>query len=639
MRIPSLILLLSVLVSGGLTAQTTTPAVAADERAMAAEKRPNFASPPVVDATLKVEGLPEKVIWYTSKPGVWGSARAKQGGTFHSAIGDFPTTFRTVGPNANGGYRSLFLNSPGLVEINSETKEFIPGLATHWAYAADGKTMYFKLNEKARWSDGKPLTADDFVFMMKFMRSPNIQDPWYNETYTTQIVDLKKLGPFLISVTGPAPMGKDDLLYNLNVGPRPAHFYGGDIPADYVDAYQWKVEPTAGPYVVTSFEKDESLTMKKVKDWWGYGYDYNKYRFNIDTMVYRVITGGTEVIKRYFYRGDVEAFGMIIPSLWASEQKAEAVTKGYIDLQYFYYVPSQGMWGMVLNTKVPVFSDVNVRRGLYYAINIQKMIDTSLRGEYSRYHNIGLGHVFAGVSFDNESIRKPDFDPAKAAELFAKAGFTSRGTDGILRNSQGTRLSFELLYSAPVHTERLAVLKEEARKAGLEINLKLQQQGEFDAVLEKKFEAWWGAMSDSLQPDYWEYFHSKNASDPQTNNFWGYSNPEMDKLLDAYREEGDLNKKAALNKQVQALVDRDALVIPNYYVPFIRGGAWKWVRFPAWLGMKYDDSFYGVLGGDYGSAAGYLWIDDAIKKEVQDAQKAGKTYEPRLQKVETFKAK
>lgn len=630
----------ALLTLSGWTLSAQTSAIAADEGAQAAEKRPNFASPMVADPSLKVDGLPEKVTWYTSKPGVWGSARAKQGGTYHGAIDEFPATFRTVGPNANGGTRSFFLNTPGLVAINLETKEFIPALATHWAFGADGKTMYFQLNPKAQWSDGNPVTADDYVFMLQFMRSPHIQDPWYNETYTTQIVDLKKLGPLTISVTGPAAMGKEDLLNNLNLSPRPAKFYGGSVPADYVDAYQWKVEPTAGPYVVAEFEKGESLTMKKVKDWWGYTYDYNKYRFNFETLNYKVITGGTEVMKTYFYKAQVDIFGMIIPALWASEAKADAVTKGYIDRQSFHYVPNQGLTGIILNTKAPIFADVNVRKGLYYAVNIQKMIDTALRGEYTRMHNIGVGHVFAGVNFDNDTIRKPAFDPAKAADLFAKAGYTVRGADGILKNAKGNRLAFELLYSAPIHTERLAVLKEEAKKAGLEINLKLQQQGIFEAVREKKFEAWWGGMSDSLQPDYWEYFHSDNAAKPQTNNFWGYANPEMDKLLDAFRAEGDLKKKAVLDQKIQAIVDRDALVIPSYYVPFTRGGAWKWIRFPGWLGLKYDDSFYGpfVDSDGYGTAAGYLWFDPAIKKEVTDAQKAGKALTPVLTKVETFKA-
>lgn len=638
-----LIPILAALALAPLVAQAyTSPAVAADEKAMAAEKRPDMSSPQVVDTSLKITvALPEKLTWYTSKPGVWGSSRAKQGGTYHSYITEFPDTFRTVGPNANGSTRGLFLNTPSLVEMNNETKEFIPSLATDWAFGADGKTVYYKLQEKAKWSDGNPVTADDYLFLIKMMRSENIQDPWYNEFYTTQIVDVKKYGDWIISVTANDKMNPADLLYNTSLSPRPAKFYDGDVPKTFVDDYQWKAEPTAGPYALDSFVKGESLTFKKVKDWWGNVYAYNKYRFNVDKVQYDVITGGNDVIKGYFYKGQLDQFYMIIPTIWATETQSDAVKKGYIDLQYFFYVPNQGVSGIVLNTKAPIFSDVNVRQGLYYAINIQKMIDTVLRGEYARYHNIGIGHVFAGVSFDDNTIRKPDFDPAKAADLFAKAGYSAIGPDGIRVNAQGQRLAFELIYSSPNHTERLAVLKDEAKKCGLEINLKLMQQGAFNAVREKKFEAWWGAMSDSLEPDYWEYFHSKNADEAQTNNFWGYSNPEMDKLLDAYRAEGDINKKADLDKQIQRIVDRDALVVPNYYVPFTRGGTWKWVRYPAWLGMKYDSSIFEPMDGSYGygSYMGYFWVDDKIRSEVLDAQKKGKAYAPMTIKVETFKAK
>jgi microcin C transport system substrate-binding protein len=291
---------------------------------------------------------------------------------------------------------------------------------------------------------------------------------------------------------------------------------------------------------------------------------------------------------------------------------------------------------MVLNEKDPLYADINVRRGLYYAINIQKMIDTTLRGEYSRYHNIGLGHVFAGNTFDDDSIRKPEFDPRKAGELFDKAGYSRFGADGIRANAKGDRLSFELLYASPNHTERLSFLKEEAKKAGLEIQLKLMQQGAFTAVREKKFQAWWGGMSTNLYDDYWEYFDSANAKEPQTNNFWGYADKDMDRLLDAFRSESDLAKKAALDRQIQRKVDEEALVVPSYYVPFFRGAAWKWIRFPAWLSQKYYDDFYDPLSGTTGYV-GYSWVDPDIRKEVLEAQRSGKAYPPRIIKDETYK--
>jgi len=620
----------------GAQSYYTSPAVDADEKAMAAEKRPDFSSPMVEDKALSVPGLPEKLTWYTSRPGIFGSPRARHGGTFRDYLADFPDTFRTVGPNANGAYRSYFLTSPNTVDVNMETKQWMPALATDWAFGADGRSVYFKLNEKARWTDGQPITSADYTFMYDMMRSPNIQDPWSNDYFTTQVTDLKAYGDWVIRLTWQSPASHDDLLNDLAVQPRPRHFYPGGIPKDYVDRYQWVFEPTAGPYALDTFKKGLTLTFRKVKDWWGYVYDYNRYRFNVDTLEYRVITGGNDIVRNYFYGGAIDTFVTIIPQEWADSGNRDPVKKGWVDRQYTYYVPLTGVSGIVLNLHDPLFADVNVRRGLYYAINIQKMIDTVLRGEYRRYHNIGLGHVFGGQSFDDATIRKPDFDPVKAGALFDKAGYSHFGPDGVRVNAAGARLSFELLYQSPNHTERLSVLKEEARKAGVEIVLKLMQQESFTAVLEKKFQAWWGGMSTGLYDDYWQYFDSANADKPQTNNFWGYSNKEMDRLVEAFRAESDLARKAALSREIQRKVDEAALVIPNYYVPYYRGAAWKWVRFPKWLSQKYHDDFYDPFSGTTGYV-GYFWVDQDIQKEVTAAQKAGKAYAPRIFRDETFK--
>ena len=623
--------------AGRLWAQaTTSPAVDADEKAMAAEKRPDFSSPPVVDRTLVVPGLPEKLVWYTSRPGIFGSARARQGGTFHGYVAEYPDTFRTVGPNSNDAYRPFFLTSPNIVDTNAETKEWMPALATDWAFSADGKSVYFKLNEKARWTDGQPITSADYTFMYDMMRSPNIQDPYANDYFTTQITDVTAFGDWVVRLTWQVPASHDDLLYDLLVQPRPKHFYPNGIPRDYVDAYQWVFEPTAGPYALASFTKGESLTFRKVKDWWGYAYAYNKYRFNVDTIQYQVITGGNDIIRNYFYNGQIDTYGLIIPQEWADSQGRDPVKKGYIDRQYMSYIPLQGVYGIVLNVKDPLFADVNVRRGLYYAIAIQKMIDTTLHGEYSRYQNIGMAHVFGGQSFDDTAIRKPDFDPVKAGALFDKAGYSKFGQDGIRMNAQGARLSFELLYESPNHTERLSVLKQEAVKAGVDIELKLMQQGSFTAVLEKKYQAWWGAMSTGLYDDYWQYFDSANANKPQTNNFWGYADKDMDRLVESFRAESDIAKKAALSREIQRKVDQEALVIPSYYVPYWRGAAWKWIRFPKWLSQKYHDDFYDPFSGTTGYV-GYFWIDPDIQKEVTDAQRAGRSYAPRIFRDDTYK--
>src|SRR5690606_28547956 len=109
------------------------------------------------------------------------------GGTYRDSITSFPLTLRVVGPDSNGAFRNFFDGLTwNLIAIHPNTSNYIPGIASHWAYGTDNKTVYFKLNKNAKWSDGKPVTAKDFVFTLEFMRSKHIVAPWYNEYYTEQ---------------------------------------------------------------------------------------------------------------------------------------------------------------------------------------------------------------------------------------------------------------------------------------------------------------------------------------------------------------------------------------------------------------------------------------------------------------------
>lgn len=609
-------------------AQAQDLAIATDEAAMAQEVRPDFSSPTIEDKDLKIEGLPEDLVWYTSEPGILGSSRAKQGGTARIALSEYPQTFRTVGPNSNGSFRSYLGPSAGLIAINPETKEWMPQLATHWAFGADGKTVYYKLNENVKFNDGEPVSSDDYVFTIEMMTSEHIQAPWYNDYYGNKIEAVKAYGDYVVSVTLPIEKQPDELLSETSIAPRPRHFYSEGIKEDWVDTQQWVYEPTVGPYRMSSFEKGESVTFEKVPDWWGYDYDYNTYRYNVDKVNFNVITGGLDIQKQHFYKGEFDTFALIIPKEWADSADEESIINGYIDRHYSFFVPLTGLSGIVMNTQKGIFQDQNVRTGMYYAINMDKMIATVLRGEYSRYHNIGLAHVFAGVDFDDESIRKPGFDPDKAGEYFDKAGFSSFDDDGIRMNQNGERLSFELLYSYPHHTERLSVLKEEAKKAGLDMELNNMTEGSFAVLLDKKHEAFFITMSTGIQPSYWQYYHSENAKE-QTNNFFMIDNAELDKLIMAFREESNMLQKAEISKKIQRKVDELALVVPDYTVPYVRYASWKWIRFPAWLNTKFSSRFANALDSIMSDYNGYMWIDEEIKEEVIQAQLKGETFESR----------
>jgi len=594
-------------------------------------KSRSFASPTKVDAQLKVEGVTEKVKWlYANAPDL-SSPLCKKGGTWKTYLFEYPTTFRTFGPESNVGTRNLMGPNPALVNISAETREFYSVAATHWAFSADGKSIYFKLREDMKWSDGMPCTADDYVFHHDVMLDEDTED-FFMASYCVG-KKIEKINDYCIKVTdlGDQIIPKSKLLLNTNVTPLPKHFFPRGIEAGWYKKYNYRFVPTIGPYVMAEDEniRGELIVFKKVPNWWGHKV-FGEGMANFDRIEYKVVKGGLDIAKKMFYNGDFYTFALNIPQDWEDSVGIDKIANGYIDRWVFNMVPMVGTSGIHFNTQADFVSDVRVRRALYYAIDMQGMIDNVLYGEYKRYHNIGMGHRWDGYDFDDNTIRKPDFDPKKAGKMLADAGYNTVGRDGIRVDKYGERASFELLYAAQHHTERLNFLKEQAKKAGVDLQLKLMTRGMFNAVLNRKHQAWFGAMTTFYTPSYWQSFSSYIAELIPSNNFYGYSSEEMDRLLGIESRSTDIVVLAENSKTIQRLVDRDALIIPDYYLDFARMGMWKWVRYPSWGNLKYADS-----EDIFDPMFGYFWIDEDIKREVEVAMKSGRTFEPKVWRLST----
>lgn len=377
-------------------------------------------------------------------------------------------------------FRTYFFDSmPSLVNRHPDTLEWIPDIATEWAFAGDNKTVYYKLNPKATWSDGKPVTADDFVFILQFMRSKDIVAPWYNDYYTTTIANIEKIDTHTIKVSTVNELNEDDLIESTNQTPFPLHWYkqqakghdknGDNVPDDYVKRMNFKVYPTVGPYLITEVDKGKGFTFTKAKDWWGYTNPYYANRYNVAKWKVKVIRDD-DVAFQHFLKGELDSASLIIPSWWRERTNHENFTKGYIEKFWGYVQGPEGAAGLWFNTAAPLLKDINVRKGITYASDMDGMIKNVLFGDYERLpHGLGTGRG----KYDLPDAKAPEFDPQKAISFFEQAGFTKIGSDGIRLNDKGERLSFPITYTRDTHTPRLAYLKEQAKQAGLEFVLDL----------------------------------------------------------------------------------------------------------------------------------------------------------------------
>lgn len=433
-----------------------------------------------------------------------------------------------------------------------------------------------------------------------------------------------KFDDHTLAITSGTEKSREDLLEALPFTPEPSHAI--KLTANWVKEYNWKVLPVTGPYQIGELKKGKSVTFDRVKDWWGNDERYFQHRFNPDRIEIKVLRD-QNIAWQHFLRGELDTFPLVMPNWWHDKSKTAEFEKGYIERLWFYNQTPQPPMGLYLNTADPLLSNLDVRLGIQHALALDKMIATLLRGDYQRLNTYGSGQG----DFTNTDLKARPFDPALAREFFAKAGFTKTGPDGILRNDKGQPLSLSITYTTAEHAQRLTLLREEAKKAGLNLELNLMDASAgFKSMLEKKHQSAWMAWSGGRYPAYWEHFHKVNANKPQTNNIMNIDDDRISALVEQYDKAFDFSKKADLSRQIQQRLYELASFVPAYQVPYTRAGAWRWIRLPKVPATPQSDLLYWPLDGSNSgySFGGLLWIDEAAKAQTRAAIKGGQTFPP-----------
>jgi len=571
--------------------------------------------------------LPDNVKWLTndSDP-VFSSDKAVKGGVLQSGIASFPMTFRVVGPDSNSSFRSAILdNQLSLINIHPNTHNILPELATHWAFGDDKKTIYFKLDKDAVWSDGKPVTAWDYVYTLEFMRSEHIIAPWYNDYYTKEIEKVIVYDDYTIGVksTKAAP----DLHLKIGISPTPEHFFG-KLDKEFVQKYNWRVVPNTGAYQLNDFKKGKFVKFKRKKEWWAKDKKYFKNRFNADYIVFDVIRD-VNLQWEYFKKGKLDAFGLTMPKYWHGKSDISLFKDGYINKIWFFNDMERSAQGMWLNQDKPVFRQRELCYAFAHAMNIEKVINKVLRKDYFR-----LPQAFSGYGkYTNNEIKPRKFDIGRVNLLMTDAGW-SRGSDGIW-NKSGERFSVKVTYASEEHTPRLVVLKEDALKAGVELLLeRLDPSAVFKKILEKKHDVAWMGWSTSMRPSYWQGWHSDNAHKPQTNNITNTDLPLLDRLIEKYRAGLLEEERIELSKRIQSVIHETGAFVPTFMVPYVRAGYWRWVQLPDFHGTRRSETLFDPFSTTTG---GLFWIDAEKKEETLKAVKEGVKFDPVVIKNDTFR--
>jgi len=445
-----------------------------------------------------------------------------------------------------------------LIIPDYKTGEIKPWLGS-WTVSSDGLTYTWTIDAKANWSDGKPIIGNDFLTRVKMQGrskvTPNksvfndvegYQD--YSTGKATSISGIqidsanpkkftvkftKIFCPALANVFGSAPM--------------PEHIFGkytvDNDPSKVVDeAPENNAPPVAsGPFKFKEWRKGDQVILTKNENYWK-GAPY------LDEWVQKVVADST-VLAAQLKTGELTA-GLVQPSDVADLSKADNLKLYKWANNGYTYIG----W-RTNNSNVAFLGDKRIRQALMYGINTEDIVKAVYFGEGTKQ----LAHhpPAAWASAPSNTLNAYAYDKAKAEDLIKQAGY-AKGSDGFYAKD-GKPLAITIVTNQGNKTREtfLQVAVDQYKQIGVKITPKLE---DFTALVPKltggspEVEAVIIGWQLSADPDPFTIWHSSNVASPTKagNNFVGYNNPEVDKLIDQGRNGPDCSQ-AARQKVYQSM--------------------------------------------------------------------------------------
>ncbi|MBC8126340.1 MAG: ABC transporter substrate-binding protein [Gloeobacteraceae cyanobacterium ES-bin-144] len=585
--------------------------------------------------------VPTDLVWENGldQPEI-GDPKAQKGGVLRNYIPEFPPTIRQIGTNSNNGFRSEIYDNVDmlLITYHRETMALMPGVACEWAVSKDKRTVYFKIDPDACYSDGVPIKASDYLLTTYIYCSDYSNEPFQKQYFRENFAQFVAYDDKTLSIS----MSEANFFVPIMAGwawPSPPHFYNEYGP-DFNERYQWRFIPTTGAYEVRPEDivKGVSITQTRVKNWWAKDKKFYRYRYNPDKIIHTVVRDQSKAFE-LFRAGELDTFGLTKPELWYEKSEMPPVHDGYVGRTVFYNRYPSPTMGLYLNVLKSPLGDLNVRTGISYAMDWEKVNQILYRGDYKRKNAYNEGY---GVFSDPSIVARP-YSIKDARKSFRDAGYTMEGADGILKKPDGTRLAVSVSYPSIPSIERIfAILREQAIACGLDLVLDgLESTVAYKKQQEKQHQITFASyMGSPPVPDFYQSLHSSTAIDdkgnpkPQTNNFFGWARKDTDLLCEIVRTAPTENEIKDAAWKLQRIMHDEAIFIPGYSVDFVKMGYWRWVKWPDCENTRFcPPVVYEPL------EAHVLWIDEKLKSETLAARRSGKTFPEVTRIVDDYREK
>lgn len=388
------------------------------------------------------------------------------------------------------------------------------GLAESWETSEDGLTLTFRLRSGVTFHNGNPCNAEAVVSSFERLQaedSPRAAD-YANFTFTAQ-------GEDTVVVT----------CAELDVAALSSFAYPWSAIVDTSVTDTLKNSPVGtGPYKLKEWVPQQSLTLEKNPDY----YD----TVNLETITFKMMPDATSQIAS-LRSGELDIISVSGDQVAAFEN----------DPQFnIVQAPSNGIQLMAMNLANEALSDVRVRQAINYAVDKQSLIDTVWWG-----YGEPIGSHYPTVLKEYVDLNDTySYDPEKAKELLAQAGY-----------ADGLTLEMYLPKSYPAYVSAGQVIADSLKEVGITCNITIVEWAAWlsDVYNGRNYDLTVVGHTGRLDP----YVLLARYQSDSSENYFNYSNPEVDELLSGYKSEKDEAKRTEMVQQVEQILAED---VPAYYI-------------------------------------------------------------------------
>ncbi len=430
-----------------------------------------------------------------------------------------------------------------LVSFADTTTDIVAELAARWDISPDGKTYTFHLRSGVKFHDGTPLNADAVVFSLDRQRNRKPAHPfhsiggpftyWQSMSMDDIVADLKAADDSTVVFT--LKRRNAPFLANLAMGfasivsPTAAQKYGEDF---------FKHPTGTGPFRFVEWVKDDHITLERNPDYWG-------EKTHLDRVVFRSIPENT---VRYLAleEGSVQGLDGLNTDL-----ARRVVDAGKYNL---LTQPGMNVGYLAMNMDKLPYDNKDVRLAVNFAINR----DAIVKGLYGGFGTPAVNPMPPTLWGYNRTIQPYAYDPAKAKQLLAQAGFPN-GFKTELWAMSGPR---------PYMPDPLKIaeaIQSDLKAVGIDASIKTLEWGTYlDATQHGQHQmCLLGWTGDNGDPDNFLYvLLDKESARIPAQNVAFYRSDALHAILVSAQEETDIAKRSLLYEQAQVVVHEDAPWVP-----------------------------------------------------------------------------